>query len=415
MKQNGPTVWRRAGIAMAAAAAMALTACGGDGGNGDGGDDDEIVLGFALSQSGDMAPFDLEPGEAAMLRVNELNEAGGIGGREIRTISRDVQSNPETVGSATTELLAEDVDALILPCDLDLAAPGATAAQAAEVPAVSICAGAPQMADRSTFGDYVFTANVGSDVEAATGATWAAEQGWDTAYVLQDESIEYTQQLGSYFTPTFEELGGEVIGTGAFPGGDDVNIASQVQDIANLDESPDVIYMASWSTGGATAIRQIREGGVDLPIVGAFALDGELLLDVVGNASDIYYTAIACYSYCEGPENEELANFVADYAERTGEEPSSSYALLGYNMMSSLATAWDDVESLDGETLRDALVASGPVETPIGDVDYYSESCAKIVDMPTTIIELDGGEMNFVDQQRIESVPDIGDGNTCVE
>lgn len=404
---------RTLGLAAAAAATLVLSACGN--GGGDGQDADEIVFGFALSQSGNMAPFDVEPGQAAMLRIDELNSEGGIGGREIRTVSRDVRSNPETVGSAVTELIAEEVDLLILPCDFDLSAPGATAAQSAEIPAVSLCAGAPQMADQTTLGDYIFTGHVGSDVEAATGATWAAEQGWENAFLFQDESIEYTQQLGSYFVPTFEELGGEIIGTEAFPGGDSVNISSQAATVRNMDPQPDFIYMASWNPGGATATRQLREAGVEVPIIGPLAMDGQDLLDITGYAEDVYFTAAACYNYCDGFDSEDLQDFVDAFAEETGAEPSTGYALFGYNLMSGIANALEEVDSLDGETLRDALAASTPVDTPVGEVDFFSEECHKIVDMSLTIVSVEDGGAHYVDQQRAEYVPEIGDGNTCVE
>lgn len=415
MKTTQRATWRTMGLAAAASAALVLASCGDGNGGGDE-DADEIVFGFALSQSGDMAPFDVEPGEAAMLRIEELNEEGGIGGREIRTISRDVQSNPETVGSAATELLAEDIDVLILPCDFDLAAPGAAAAQSAEVPGISLCAGAPQIADRSTLGDYIFTAGIGSDSQAVTTAAWAYDQGWENGFLLQDESIEYTQQLGAYFAPAFEDLGGEIIGTDAFPGGDNVNIASQAQSINNMDPQPDFVYVASWNPGGATASRQLREAGVEVPIVGSVAMDGEALLDIMGSgASDVYYPAAACYVYCEGFESEELDAFVDAFTEATGSAPSSGYALFGYNMMSGIAEALEDVDSLEGEAIRDALVVGDPVETPIGEVDFFSETCHKIIDMPLTFSEVVDGEARYVDQQQPVAIPDIGDGNTCAE
>src|SRR5699024_6066187 len=149
--------------------------------------------------------------------------------------SKDVRSEPDTVGTVAAEFISDDVDLLVFPCDLDLSAPGVTAAQAAGIPAISICAGDPKMADLTTFGDFVFTANAGSDVEGATGASWAFnDQDWATAYLLQDESIEYTKSAGRYFAAKFEELGGEIAGRDSFPGGDNVDISSQVSRIRDL-------------------------------------------------------------------------------------------------------------------------------------------------------------------------------------
>ncbi len=392
---------------------LVLTAaCSGGSDAAEGGD--QLVVGFALSQSGNMAPFDVEPGNAALLRIKEINADGGIDGKPIKVISKDVRSDPDTVGTAATELISEGIDLLVTPCDFDLSAPGASVAQASEIPSVSICAGDPKMADTTTLGDYVFSANAGSDVEGASGAAWAYEKGWHSAYVLQDESIEYTKSAGRYFTAKFEELGGTVVGDDAFPGGDNVNISSQASRLKGLAQQPDFVYVASWNPGGATAIRQLREAGVTIPVVGPAALDGQVLLDVVGDkASDIYYTGFACYVYCSGADSADLDAFVKDYQAEYDAEPASSYALLGYNMVSAIADAAGRAKSFSGSDLKAALEGDGTVKTPIGDVSYFSKTCHKIIDMPMTVVQVSAGAMTFAGQQRVDSIPNVDDGNSC--
>jgi branched-chain amino acid transport system substrate-binding protein len=410
-----PFSGRKAILAAAAVASLVVTAsCSDSGSDSSASDADVITIGFALSQSGNMAPFDVEPGNAAMLRIKQINADGGVDGKQIKTVVKDVRSDPDTVGTAATELVADGIDLLVTPCDFDLSAPGAAVAQAASIPSVSICAGDPKMADTTTLGDYVFSANAGSDVEGATGAAWADAQGWTSAYLLQDESIEYTKSAGRYFQAEFEELGGTVVGNDAFPGGDNVNISSQVARIKGLATKPDFVYVASWNPGGATAIRQLREAGVDVPVVGPAALDGQVLLDIVGDgASDVYYTGFACYVYCTGADSADLDTFVADYEAEYDSKPASSYALLGYNMVSALAGALADADSLDGADIKAALENAGPVSTPIGDVQYFSDTCHKIIDMPLSVVEVDHGAMKYVEQQRVDSIPDIGDENAC--
>ncbi|GAA3971111.1 ABC transporter substrate-binding protein [Actinomadura viridis] len=397
---------------MAAGLSLALAAGCSSGGSGTA-SQKEIVVGFALSQSGNMAPFDVEPGKAAMLRVDEINAAGGVGGKKIRTISQDVRSNPNTVGTAATDLISKGVNLLMLPCDFDLSAPGATVAQSAKIPAISICAGDPKMANTTTLGDYVFSANAGSDVEGATGAAWAFKRGWKNAYLLQDKSIEYTKSAGKYFEAAYKGLGGTIVGADSFPGGDNVDVSSQILRLKNASPKPDFIYVASWNPGGATAIRQLRQAGVQTPVVGPAALDGKALLEIVGNTKDVYYTAFACYVYCTGQKSAELDAFVNNYASKHGAKPSSSYALLGYNAVSAIGAALEGASSLDGPALRDALVASPAVTTPIGKVKYFSKTCHKIIDMPLTVIDVGGGAMTYVAQQRAESLPKLGDDNSC--
>lgn len=404
---------RRVAVAAAAGIAAALVAGCSSGSSGSGAKKD-ITIGFALSQSGNMAPFDVEPGKAAMLRVDELNAAGGVNGKKIKTVSEDVRSDPNTVGTAVTDLIAKGVTLIVLPCDFDLSAPGATAAQSAKIPAISICAGDPKMANTTTLGDYVFSANAGSDVEGATGATWALQRGWKKAYVLQDQSIEYTKSAGKYFAAQYKNLGGTIVGNDSFPGGDNVDVSSQILRLKNANPKPDFVYVASWNPGGATAIRQIRQAGIQTPVVGPAALDGKSLLNIVGNSTkDVYYTGFACFAYCTGQNSPALDKFVSEYASKYGAKPSSSYALLGYNMVTAIGDALGRASSLGGADVRQALVDSKPLTTPIGQVKYFSANCHKIIDMPLTVVGVNTGKMTFVGQQRVKSLPKLGDNNSC--
>ncbi|GLY80052.1 ABC transporter substrate-binding protein [Actinoallomurus iriomotensis] len=404
---------RRVAVAAAAVLSAALVAGCSSGASGSE-SKKEVVIGFALSQSGNMAPFDVEPGKAAMLRVDEINAAGGVNGKKIKTISEDVRSDPNTVGTAVTDLIAKGVNLLVLPCDFDLSAPGATAAQSAKIPAISICAGDPKMANTTTLGDYVFSANAGSDVEGATGAAWAAQRGWKKAYLLQDQSIEYTKSAGKYFEAQFKSLGGSIVGSDSFPGGDNVDVSSQILRLKRASPQPDFVYVASWNPGGATAIRQLHQAGIQTPIVGPAALDGKSLLNSVGStAKDIYYTAFACYAYCSGQKSPTLDKFAKDYTSKYGAQPSSSYALLGYNMVSAISEALAHASSLSGPDVRAALVDSQPLTTPVGQVKYFSKTCHKIIDMPLTVVGVDSGKMTYVGQQRAKSLPKLGDNNSC--
>lgn len=361
-----------------------------------------------------MAAYDREPAAAALMAIDEINASGGIDGRQIRTIEKDVRSNPETVGIVTQELINEGAQLVVTPADFDLSAPGLAIAQSSAIPAVSIGAADPKISDLKTIGDYSFTANAGSDSEASVGAQWAFDQGWRNAYLLTDQSIEYTKSLGKYFQAKQDQLGGNLIGKDAFQGGDNVDVSAQISAIKRLPQQPDYIYLASWGTGAATAVKQIRNAGIDIPIVAAASLDGKTNLDIMGRANDVYITSFACYEYCTGADLSDLDSFVAAFQEKTGSPPSNSYALLGYNMILAFANALGGVDTASGSAVKSALEDAGPVSTPIGELQYFSPDCHRIIDFPLTIERVGDGAMTFVEQMNASGIPDIGDGNPCV-
>lgn len=403
------------GLAVLGTAGLLLTACA-DGSDGEGEDADEILIGLALSQSGNMAPFDVEPGISAHLAIDQINENGGIDGRTVRVIEKDVESNPETVGLATQELIDEGIDIFIGPCDFDLSSPGLVAAQAEQIPAFSICAGDPKTSDTTSIGDFAFTGHPGSDADGTVAAMWALEQGWENAFLLRDLSIEYTKSAGDYFEAAFTENGGTISGDESFPGGDTADVSSQISRLSAVADDVDFVYVASWNPGGATVMKQIREAGIDVPLIGPAAMDGLALPEIVGGtATDVFITANGCLAYCSGTEDSaELETFVEDFTAENGGEPSTSYALLGYNLILAIANGLEQTDSLDGADIRDALRASPAFETPIGEMEYFSDVCHKPVDYPMSIVELSGGELSLVEQFRAgDAIPDLGDGNGC--
>lgn len=395
-------------------AGVLLSACGG-GGSTAAADKSkgDIVIGLALAMSGPLAPFDVEPSVAAKMRADEINAQGGIDGRKLKLILKDTRSDKTQAGTVATELVAQGAVALITTCDFDYSAPADLVAQAAKIPAISVCGSDPKLADKKTLGDYVFSSAPGSDVEAMTMVQWAAKKGWKSAYILQDESIEYTKALGKYFAAGWKGTGGQVVGTSSFPGGDNVDVSSQASKIKQLPTKPDFIYVATWNPGGATAIRQLRDAGIKTPILGPFALDGQLLLDIAGQVSDVFYSPLACLTPCTGQQSPELDAFVASYTKASGKKPSSSYAISGVNVINELAAAAKKAGSTDGTKLRDALETIGTIDTPAGKLDYFSSTCHKGIRLPLVIVAVQNGKETFVERFQATSIPNIGDGNTC--
>ena len=52
-------------------------------------DDDKIVVGFATAATGFMQAYDKPAEDAAMIRIKEINEAGGLLGKQIEVVSAD--------------------------------------------------------------------------------------------------------------------------------------------------------------------------------------------------------------------------------------------------------------------------------------------------------------------------------------
>jgi branched-chain amino acid transport system substrate-binding protein len=413
---------RTAACAVVGALALAATACGGSdsgGGDGGGGDGSEpIVIGIAGAKTGPLSPYDLQPGNAFLMRLDEINADGGIDGRQVEAKWIDTKSDKTLAASAATQLINEGAVAVLTTCDFDFGSPAAFQAQAKDVPAISLCASSPKNATPSIIGKYGFSMGTGSDTEGVTAAEWIFdEKPWRKAYVLKDTSLEYSKATADYFTARWKELGGEIIGEDTFVGGENVDIAAQASRARNAAANADVIYIGSWNPGGSTAARQLRNAGIDLPLVGNQSSDGLLTKQVAGNISGYYSTPLACIpSYCtqgEGPDQARVDKFFEDYKAKYGDDLSSSYPINGYDLGNVFKKAIETAGTVDPPSkIAEAMQTMGPVEG-INSQFQFTKECHRPVGQERIILEWVKGEGKFVTQRGAQEIPDIGDANPC--
>jgi ABC-type branched-subunit amino acid transport system substrate-binding protein len=119
--------WLRAvlSVLVVMVAAVALAACGGDdtateggGGGGGGGEEEQstepIKIGAPVDLSGVFAVYGEQQRQAAELAVKEINEDGGINGRQVEIVFADAQSDIQPAVEQVTSLIErEQVDAII--------------------------------------------------------------------------------------------------------------------------------------------------------------------------------------------------------------------------------------------------------------------------------------------------------------
>ncbi len=347
--------------ALAIPLALVLAACGADpnaardpgGGGGSTNDSDTVLIGASLSLTGIQAPLD-EPGlRGAQVAVDQLNEAGGILGKNVELVNLDGKSDPVTVGNNAVQLIDRGAAAIIAPCDFDFGSPASREAQAAGLVGISTCASSP-LYNSQNLGDKQFTLSMWNTTMGAAAAEWGnQEKGWQSAYVVTDTFIDYTKSLSEYFIEAFEGLGGEIVGEDTYTQGDQ-DFSAQLQRIQALPEQPDVIFISSYMPDLGLIIREIRAAGIETPILGGDSYDDPELPKVLGTdfGQEIYY---ATHSYLDASAGEQIGEFLAAYEEAHGGEPDSALVTTGYDTVMVLAQAMEDAGSTEGDQVAKAM------------------------------------------------------------
>lgn len=351
-------------LAIALALSLALLAgCGsaGDPQTSASGLPKEIVIGAAIAKSGYLVPWDANIAAVEQL-IKETNARGGIDGSKIRVVSVDNRSEPQQQPVAVQEVIEDDADVLLFSCEVPIAAAGAPIAEEHNQINFTLCASEPGYGPPYT-GRLSFSANRSLISEAAARATFLWQRGIRHPFELRDTSILLGRIDQFGFQETWEHLGGELAGQADFKN-EDLSIASQIAEIKR--SGADAINISSYPPGGASAIKQIRAAGIDLPITATSAFDGTFWLKGVPDTTNVYATLNGS---AYDPANAQTAKLF-ERLKRAGVNTDVSGSLLAsYAAGQLILDAIRETGTTDGAKLATALEAK-PHPTVMGPLSY---------------------------------------------
>ena len=348
---------------------------------------DTLRVGVATAQTGGLAPYDAPVIEGVHLAVDEINAAGGIGGSTmIELIEKDVRSDAAQTSIAAQELVDEGVSVLVLPCDADPALAAIGIVSSAQIPAISTCASSPTLP--MIGGDYMFANFPGDNVQATVSASWAREQGFETAYIIYSPDSQYTT-MPLYFADVFTNTGGTMLGQDTHSIGQQ-DFSAIATRIASLPEQPDVIMTSSYEPDFPSMIKALRAAGVTSQIIGSDGIDSPTTFSLGDVGEGIVFTTAG---YAE--EGSPLAAFNAKYEAKSGKASETVFNAVGYDLIKVLeAAVLATGGSTDPQALRDAIANLENVQGATSTITYKGTDGMPV--RQVALIRVKGGEREYL-------------------
>jgi branched-chain amino acid transport system substrate-binding protein len=344
-----------------------------------------IVIGFPADLSTDWAYYDAPMEEGAQFAVDQINEAGGVLGRPLELKTVDMRNDLAEGAKVTQQLIDDGAVYLIGTVGDGILAEGQ----------VACAAGTPI----STGLGYQLV--MSDNIQAAVLAEYALGQGYETAYVLGSNEIPYTRDLPTFFSDAFEHGGGSVVGTDQYKIGAG-DYSAVVTKIANVDPAPDAIFTPMFIPDSAVFLRQLRQAGIEIPVLSTDGNADPALLDAGAKAID---GLTFSNSVCTAEGDPDVQAFYDDYKAANGEDPSSYVAVIGYDEVKMVAQAIDQAGSTDADALKeqlstlDATGISGHV---------VMDSSTRRAEKPAALIQMDGTTFTCLGQPAFpDYVPQI--------
>lgn len=331
----------------------------------------DIVIGFANAKSGWVEAYDTPARRAALIRIDQINAAGGLLGRKLKVVEADTKSDRAQSAKAGLELLDAGADLVVVSCDYDFGAPAALEAQKKGKVSFFLCA-EDIKAGLQGVGKNAFSSSVLAAVQGATMAEWSYnKRNVRNAFVLLDSTIEYNKGICKGFDWMFPQLKGTAIaGRDTFKNGD-ASIAAQISRIKALPKEPDAIMLCSYIPGAASAVRQLRAAGINSLILNGAAVDGSYWLDSVPGLSN-FVVPVQGSIYGDDP-NPKVEEFNKAFTGKYGARPSSTYVYPGYTLIEIWAKAVERSRSVDAAKVTAELEKMRSEPTLFGSRTFTSE------------------------------------------
>jgi branched-chain amino acid transport system substrate-binding protein len=348
-------------IAAAAALTLLAAACGDDDDDdaeapdetteqaGDEASGEPILIGTLTSLNGPFTPWGLQVRDGMQLAVDEINDEGGVDGRQLELVVADDQMDPEEGASGIERLVEQDVVAIggVISSDVGLAT--ARVAEELETPLFLVKAGSEEILTPDS--RYTFrTCLPAAPMVAGPIAQYAEEEGLTrVGAIIADYA--WGQAFRGGMEDEFAALDGVELQVEVAP----VPETDFTTYLRNLEEfEPDLIVATGHPPGsGPITVQSADLGFDDLQVIGAYAT----LAEVVSGAADAAigrYADFDCADY-ESDEYQELARRYLESSDNTFMEDD---AVAGYGIVQMVAQAVGEVgddpvaiaEYLHGET-----------------------------------------------------------------
>lgn len=339
-----------------------LAGCGSDdsndsssGSSGGGSTSGETIkIGGNLELSGAVASYGSSINDGAKLAIEEINAAGGIGGKQIEYIPVDNKSDNAEAATAAIRLAEQEkVVAMIAPATSGNTVATVQVAAQYKVPIVTASGTAETVTvdEKGNVNEYAFRTCFIDPFQGIVAANFATEElKAKKVAIYADSSSDYAKGLAKSFKEQVEANGGEVVIEEAYVA-DDVDFKSTLTNIKG--KNPDFVFIPGYYEEVGLIVKQAREIGITAPLMGADGWDSPTLVELAGG--DALNNTFITNHYSSGDPDQKIQDFVKAFSDKYSSQPNAFHAL-GYDTVYYLKDAIERAgDEVTGETIQKAL------------------------------------------------------------
>lgn len=277
--------------------------------------DDTVTIGILHSITGTMAISETGSVQAEKLAIKQINEMGGVLGRQIEVIQEDGASDWPTFAEKARKLLVNDKVASVMGC-------WTSASRKAVLPVFEQHNGFlyyPTFYEGLEQSPNVIYTGQEATQQIIAGLDWVKEtKGANSFYLLGSDYIwpRTSNKIARKHIEDF--LGGKVVGEEYYPLGH-----TQFNSVINKIRlrKPDVIYAIVVGGSNVAFYKQLKAAGIDMTAEDPILLTISVTEDEIrGIGGENMEGAYACMKYFQSLDNPNNQAFVAAFKEMWGDD-----------------------------------------------------------------------------------------------
>jgi len=319
-----------------------------------------IRVGFHAPLTGFAASDGKSALNGAELALEQINGAGGVGGRKLELVVHDDQAKADQAVPLANKYIGEGLKVVISG---SYSAPTRAAAgvfDGAKIPYVSAYAIHP---DITRAGIHVFRTSFMGEVQGRAAAKLVGEGLKKKKVTLLTLNNDFGQALSTGFKEAAPRFGVQIASEYSYAMADR-QFGSIVASVKK--DTPEILYVSGYFFNGGPLVAQLRAGGVTAPIVGTEGFDTDKFIEIAKSAAE---GVMITTSLDRDSKDPEMRRFLDDYQKKFN-VPGDMVAASTHTAVRVVAEAIRKVGADDAAKLREAIAATKDFPTATGRISF---------------------------------------------
>jgi branched-chain amino acid transport system substrate-binding protein len=319
----------------------------------------EVKFGVTGPFTGPNAAFGAQLKNGADQAIEDINAGGGILGQKITVSYGDDVSDPKQGVSVANKFAGEGVKFVVGPFNSGVTMPSSEAYQEDGILQITPAATNPKVTERGLWNIFRTCGRDDQQGEVAGAYILKNFKGKKVAFV--HDKTTYGQGLADE-TKKRVNAGGmkEVLYEGVNLGDKDFSaLVSKIK-----ASGADLVYWGGLHTEGGLLVRQMRDQGLKIPLMGGDGIASDEFASIGGPGVEG-----TLMTYGPDPRNRPEAKAVLDKFRAKKFEPEA-YTLYSYAAVQIIKQAAEAAKSLDPKKVADQIHSGQKFKTVIGEITY---------------------------------------------